>query len=119
MIIVLTKDMALKVMKAWTQLNILERTKYYWRTQVMDEHTFDFLKAKHTLSCSSSSFCSKSIISDFPCCSARKLKNCLHLTRTSENWSCSNTEQFINDQIIILHLNHTVSWTYQYFIHRK
>lgn len=69
------------------------------------EPALDLLKARHTLSCSSSSFCSKTIISDFPCCAARKLKNRLHLTRTSENWSCSNTTQFINDLIILLHLN--------------
>lgn len=74
----------------------------------MHEPALDILKATHTLSCSSSSFCSKTIISDFPCCAARKLKNRLHLTRTSENWSCSNTERLINDQIVILFLNNIV-----------
>lgn len=49
------------------------------------------LKAKRTFSSSSSSFCSSSIISDFPCCAARKLKKRRHFTRTSENWSCANT----------------------------
>lgn len=62
-------------------------------------NVLNMLTARRTLSWSSSSFCSKTIISDFPCCAARRLKNRLHLTRTSENWSCANTEQFISDHI--------------------
>lgn len=73
-----------------TVLNLLPKQ----RTEPCDRGTSpnlsDSLVAKRTLSCSSSSFCSSTIISDFPCCAARKLKKRRHFTRTSENWSCES-----------------------------
>lgn len=74
----------------------------------MHEPASDYKSTRQTWSCSSSSFCSKTIMSDFPCCAARKLKNCLHFTKTSENWSCSDTEQPINNYVTIILLKHMV-----------
>lgn len=75
---------------------------------ITHERMWSLPTAKHTLSCSNSNFCSKTIISDFPCCAERKLKNRLHLTRTSENWSCPNTKQIIGYRIWNVARRHTL-----------
>lgn len=107
---------------------ILAKLSYNWKDiieqlepfrYIMHERMWSLPTAKHTLSCSNSNFCSKTIISDFPCCAERKLKNRLHLTRTSENWSCPNTEQIIGYRIGNAACRHTLWKCEVWLCHRE
>lgn len=84
--------------------DIIEQFEPFW--YIMHKRMWSLPTAKHTLSCSNSNFCSKTIISDFPCCAERKLKNRLHLTRTSENWSCPKNNNKTKSLVIAFEMLH-------------